>query len=59
MRKVSVRRSAAGTTVVTVRLTDGDFSASFSMKSVGNIVAARKITDQKASEYLTLIKEGS
>lgn len=58
-RYVSVRRSAAGATAVTVSLVDGELSAKWTVKTyIGDVAAATTNADQYARRALDEIRAG-
>lgn len=58
-RYVSVKRSAAGATVATVSLVDGELSAKWSVKTyIGHVDDAIKTADHYAHQALDEIRRG-
>lgn len=57
-RYVSVKRSAAGATSVTVSLVDGELSARWTVKTyVGQVADATKVADEYAHRALDEVRE--
>lgn len=58
-RYVSVKRSAAGATAVTVALVDGEISSRWTVKSyIGSVADATKTADEYAHRALEEIRAG-
>lgn len=58
-RYVSVRRSAAGATAVTVSLVDGEIAARWTVKTyIGSVADATKSADEYAHRALEEIRVG-
>jgi hypothetical protein len=56
-RKVSVQRSASGRTAVTVRLSEGDHAASWSVVVWSTITEARRLAERNAVRALNEVRE--